>query len=150
MGPMIKFVSVILCCAGLASSAVAQSNAKRGETDDFTSGWRLCNKSNHEDVYVAYSYFQDDRWVTKGWRRIDRDQCEVFQNKITNKTAYYYAISGDEKAQWDGDINLCAHDSEKFEYFGDDFDCKGEYKLFPFYALDLTGQTVVTRNLRSN
>lgn len=101
-------------------------------------------------MYVAYSYFADGDWVTKGWRRIDYDKCEVFQTKITNNTAYYFAISGDEKAQWDGDINLCAHDEEQFEYFGDDIDCTGGYRLFPFYALDLRDQVAVTRNLTSN
>ncbi|MEO0344339.1 MAG: DUF1036 domain-containing protein [Pseudomonadota bacterium] len=144
-------IAVFLTGFSIALPAVAQSNDAKNPDVALDNGWRLCNKSDHEDVYVAYSYFENDRWVTKGWRRINKDRCEVFQSKFTNKTAYFYAISGNEKAEWDGDVNLCAHEDEKFEYFGDDFDCTGDYRLFPFYALDLTGATRgVTRNLTSN
>lgn len=150
----VTLATVFVGSVALAQSSVTRSGSVEGDVKDpdvaLESGWRLCNLSDYDDVYVTYSFYADGEWLTKGWRRIDYGRCEVFQRKITNKTAYYYAISGNEKAQWDGDINLCAHKQDKFEYYGDVENCTGDYKLFPFYALDLSGQTSVTRNLTSN
>ncbi|MEM0975921.1 MAG: DUF1036 domain-containing protein [Pseudomonadota bacterium] len=146
---ILSFLLMPLWLGCLATAAAAQSNESRGGDGTFTSGWRICNQSDYETVYVAYSFFEDDQWVTRGWRKIPKSSCEVFQTEITNNTAYYYAVSDDEDAEWLGEVNICAHPTEKFEYFGDVKDCPSNHETFPFYALDLEGQTVVTRNLTS-
>ncbi|MEM6587383.1 MAG: DUF1036 domain-containing protein [Pseudomonadota bacterium] len=149
MNAKLKALLIASMAICLSLPALAQSGSNHS-SDNFTSGWRLCNESRHAVVFVAYSYFANGDWVTKGWRRIDRGKCSVFQNEITNKTAYYYAISEDETAQWDGDVNFCAHPKEQFEYSGDVSSCPSGQKNFPFYALKLDGEKAVTRNLTSN
>ena len=154
----LKIVSlaVMVMAAGLwmnATSAEAQATrdgASAGaDSDEFTSGWRLCNRTEYPSLWIAYSYFEDDQWVTKGWRQIDNGECSVFQDEITNQYAYYYA-SDFNGAEWTGDLDICAHETEKFEYFGEMGTCEEGYKVYPFYKFDFGDNDVATRDLVSD
>ncbi|MEM9241415.1 MAG: DUF1036 domain-containing protein [Pseudomonadota bacterium] len=149
MHPKLKALLIAGMAIFFALPALAQSGSNNSSVG-FSSGWRLCNESQYPVVFVAYSYFENGEWVTRGWRRIERGECSVFQNEITNNTAYYYAISEDERTEWAGDINLCAHPQKQFEYIGDVDSCPTGQKTFPFYTLELDGEEAVTRRLTTN
>ena len=147
-------IIIYLLCLAISGTAAAQSVERGGSSaqptksndDDFTSGWRLCNKTNSESVWVAYSYFENSEWITKGWRKIDQGDCSVFQTEITNQYAYYYASDFDG-GTWEGDLNICAHETKKFEYSGEMGTCEPGYKVYPFYRWDFGDQKAVTRDL---
>ncbi|MEO0344340.1 MAG: DUF1036 domain-containing protein [Pseudomonadota bacterium] len=120
------------------------------QSNDFSSGWRICNKSTYDAAYVIYSYYENSEWVTRGWRRIDRDKCSVFQNEVTNKTVYFYAISDDETYKWSGDTSLCAHPTDEFEYFGDISVCENGYEIHDFRKWEIKSTVANTYNLTSN
>ena len=149
-----KFIALFFVVVFSTSSISAQSvqrspeGSNKSNSDSFTSGWRICNKSGYEPVWVAYSFFADEQWVTRGWRELDDGDCTVIQDKITNSTAYYHAsTSGDE--YWGSNIEFCAHPTKKFEYFGDLKDCPSGHEYFKFDKVDLKDKTVHTQNLTS-
>jgi len=127
------------------SSAVPSGDGKHPD-DAFTSGWRICNKSASPKVWVAYSFIENDDWITRGWRVIEQNRCEVFQTKKTNRYAYYYASDFDG-SEWTGDLDICAHPDDKFDYSGNMDVCDDGYKVFPFFKIDMDGVSHMTRDL---
>ena len=136
-------ILIYLLCLAVSGTAAAQSVERGGPSTQpnttsndagFTSGWRLCNKSDYDKLWVAYSYYKGGNWVTKGWRPIENGKCEVLQSEITNRYAYYYASDFDGH-DWTGNVDLCA-ERVKFDYTGTMPTCKEGYEIFPFYRWD--------------
>ena len=122
-----------------------QPNAISGKA--FINGWRLCNESGLEPVWVAYSYYDQNDWVTGGWRELSDGECTIIQDRITNKTAYYHASTSSLKHVWGKDIEFCVHPSKQFKYFGDKKSCSAGQESYRFNEVDLSGTLVYTSTL---
>lgn len=126
----------------ITRSSPDRSSEKNGENpgDSFSSGWRICNESDQNEIWVAYSYLKDDDWFTAGWRKIVKNKCEIFLTEIENEIMYYHAFSFDGP-KWGGDIDLCAHPTKKFDYVGDMKVCTGELEIIKFNRVDTEGKS---------
>lgn len=107
------------------------------------SGWKMCNTSSHQKLFVAYSYKDDLGWVKEGWRKIERGQCSVLLQKITSRYVYYYAEA--DSSVWSGTKNLCVHPQNRFTHRSST--CDGKYELRAFRELDTGESTSWTTNL---
>lgn len=106
-----------------------------------SSGWQICNRSDAEKIYVAYSTYNtndNQGWVRKGWRIISQGQCSKILSTLNTGTdyVYYYAEGGNRKWPKDqGDISLCVHPTDKFELRPTE-SCNDPYKLYPFERIN--------------
>ena len=106
------------------------------DSGDFDTGWRICNKSSDPKAWVAYSYMEGSKWITKGWRQIARGTCSIILNQLNNRYVYYYAEGTD--GNWSGSTNLCIHPTKKFS-LGENVNCSSPYELAKFHEVD-TGE----------
>ena len=82
-------------------------------------GLTFCNKSK-EKIFVAYGFYEDGSWQTKGWYNIEKGHClnmpqfypERFRNPI------YIRAEGDNGSVWRGKYSLCVKHPQGFHIQG--------------------------------
>lgn len=79
------------------------------------SGWKICNKSSDEVVYLAYSYKDGTGWVKEGWRNIKKNTCAVLLSTKNVKSDFVYYYAESNSGRWVGKKPLCIDPKNKFE-----------------------------------
>ena len=103
-------------------------NAAYGMLDEY--GWKMCNESDSEYIWVAYS----SAGLRQGWRQIGKGQCSMLLPDLDSQYVYYYA-EGSSGRIWSGDTDLCVHPRYRF-ISGDDAICPAPFEMRPFLQVD--------------
>lgn len=108
-------------------------------------GWRVCNRSSADAIWIAYAYRAVDNWVTEGWLRIDRGQCASIAKRVYDSTAYIHAKFSNGK-ELTGDEERCVHPDRQFRLKGDP-DCNGPFETREFREVDVDEDDLTTTTI---
>lgn len=97
-------------------------------------------------VYCAIGFYQNGRWFSKGWYKIESEESvTILGGALTNR--YYYIYAHSDKLFWGGTYNFWIHNSLAFTY--DQSVPQGTNQL-GFSQIDVNGATNFTLNLTSS
>jgi uncharacterized membrane protein len=151
--PVIRWLPVA-CAVSLLGAAVAWAQTALPEAGqqrstavesarDVRDSWQMCNSTNENKIWVAYSYVENKTWVTKGWRTIDKGKCVILVNPVENRYMYYYAQG--LRQRWTGEKQSCVNPKDSFVLRADD--CPKGYKMYPFKEVDAGDSVSLTTKL---
>lgn len=103
--------------------------------------FNVCNKSKFEEVFVAFGHHADSSVSTRGWFKVEKDNCgKVYEGDLTKLDSnlfYIYAVTNDQKSEWKGKNKLCVKIPGPFEYKKAGGKCKsGEKRSFRRFTAD--------------
>jgi len=113
--------------------------------------FRVCNKSSHDQVDVAYGHqTRNEEWLSEGWWTVTRGQCATL---VTGplRSRYFYVYGKSSDTVWQGDESqesgvFCTR-NEKFTLPGD-MDCeRAGYDTHKFIEVDTGDYDSFTYNL---
>ncbi|WP_427161733.1 DUF1036 domain-containing protein [Aliinostoc sp. HNIBRCY26] len=119
-------------------------------SQNFPKIFRICNQSRERQVSVAYAYYDGQKWVKEGWRKILRGQCSTLNSRVMSQYVYYYA-EGIRGLRWTGNKALCIHPNRNFT-IGElpVEDCITPYVLRPFVVVNTGSYSKYTITLTNN
>lgn len=77
-------------------------------------GLYVCNQSG-ESIKVAYAYYKDSVWHSRGWTTIADEDCSQMTATFTDSRYYVYAFSDSSDKKWEADHKFCVNPKQDFE-----------------------------------
>ncbi|MBD2028283.1 DUF1036 domain-containing protein [Leptolyngbya sp. FACHB-711] len=107
-------------------------------------GLFVCNKSD-ERAGVAYSAYEGQAWVRRGWIGVDLGECVQLTSDILTRYVYVYA-EGSGGIKWTGERSICIHPTDAFA-LPPMSNCSSPYENRPFMEVDTGGSRGYVLNL---
>ncbi|NJM35445.1 MAG: DUF1036 domain-containing protein [Rhodomicrobium sp.] len=124
--------------------AVRYSANRDGRTPTPLSYLTVCNQARDGAAYVAYGFYNNSGFISRGWYTIPDGSCSKLPlNHGFRDYVYFYATT--DNLTWAGDWRLCVHPSEPFEIGGADNErCGWVYVHYNFADIYARGDATVT------
>ncbi|NEP81855.1 MAG: DUF1036 domain-containing protein, partial [Okeania sp. SIO3B3] len=89
---------------------------RNNESKKYTTYINFCNKTSHDKIYAAFTYWNENEFLSEGWYRVESEKCRkitVAQNYRDN--IYVYGMYNRGKHEWGkGKDSFCINLVDKF------------------------------------
>ena len=113
----------------------------------------LCNKTASAKIFSSVGYKEGERWISRGWFPIDKDQCAtILTQALTGRYYYIFAESEGRKQTWGSSTNefrFCVVRPEPFTIYTRDCTARN-YQSESFVQVDTGNSTKWTQNFVSD